>query len=157
MGWFCTVRSQCAHHCRPSILPREELQIIVLSHYKCYDGQKQARIMKEYVTFVLVERLYIYSVLKRATTNGHNVRQRPNIADIFMCVDLQCFVTAEVESRISNEETKFHDLLRSTRMDLKRALWILKRAHVRPTYVRTKGELESTCVCVSSVSMCGRV
>ena len=120
--------------------------------------------MKKCVTFVLAERLHIIFRVKRATTNDHNVRQRPNIADIFMCVDLQCFVTAEVESRISSEETKFHDLLRSTSTDLKPVksahARLDKRAHVRPTYVRTKGELESTCVCVcvcASVSMCGRV
>ena len=70
-----------------------------------------------------------------------------------MCVDLQCFGAAEVESRISNEETKFHDLLRSTSTDLKRA-----HTYVQRTYVRTKGELESTCVCVCVRKyVCGRV
>ena len=103
-------------------------------------------------------------MLKRATTNDHNVRQRPNIADIFMCVDLQCFVTAEVESRISSEETKFHDLLRSTSTDLKP----VKRAHVRldletctrTSNVRThEGRVRiHVCACVcASVSMCGLV
>ena len=84
-------------------------------------SRNQVKNNEGYVTFAFVERPFTYFALKRATTNDHNVRQRPNIADIFMCVDLQCFVTAEVESRISNEKTKFHDLLRSTRMDLKRA------------------------------------
>ena len=41
MEWFCTQRSS-VRHCDTVFLPRDKLQIIVLSHYKCYVGQKQA-------------------------------------------------------------------------------------------------------------------